>query len=297
MNKLLFALATATIGLVASQAFAADAVKPIAVPRIVSPAPAPVTGYLDVYGGWGWSKYTTDSDSFGIFGGNGAMNAWLSPTTSLQLDLNAQATTDLKNCCGPDGEVYGSIGGHWSWRDQAHLFGVFAAASATNELDDEGSNTQGLIGVEGQIYLGNVTWYGQAGYLAAFQGSNDYSANVGFGRLVGRLFLTPNSKFSGEVGYAAGQFTSAGTVGPANFLNWGLAWEQQLAVNPLSVFVSYTGYKAGGDPSYGSTQNQVVAGLKVNFGGGTLMDQDRHGAALDLPNTLLAAQTWDYQNY
>jgi hypothetical protein len=112
-------------------------------------------------------------------------------------------------------------------------------------------------------------------------------------RLVGRFFLTPTTRLSAEVGYAAGHFSAATDGDPANVLNWGVAIETQLHAKPFSVFANYTGFRVGGDPSFPVTGYQVVGGVRFSFGSATLFDQDRHGATLDLPNTLLSTQTWD----
>src|SRR5262249_21953143 len=90
------AAAAALAGVTLAQANAADTVKPIAIPKVVAPAPSPVSGYVDIYGGWGWNHALddgdTENDNFGVFGGNGAANLWLSPNTSVQLDVNAEGS-------------------------------------------------------------------------------------------------------------------------------------------------------------------------------------------------------------
>jgi hypothetical protein len=271
-----------------------------------APADVPpmVSGYLGLY--WGsdrWSDgLTTDNfltprtrGTAFVYGGEGRLNYWLASGMSLQVDVEAEATTRFKGARGftndDDGRLSGVFGGHWSWRNQQYLFGAFGALAYANNMGEEGSMNHGIAGVEGQLYLGNITLYGQAGGAWAFGSpatGEDIPRDLWFLRGVGRWFATPNDKLQGEVGYArmGNEVVSSGntTSHDGNIFNWGASYEHRFAV-PISIFAEYAGsrFTGGHGCKNRPTDNVIKVGAKFYFNQNTLFANDRNGATLDMP--------------
>ena len=282
---------------------AADIVQPVAV-AVAPPAPASVAAippaalYLSLYGGWG--EYTQadgpTSGSFGLVGGDARSSIWFSPAFSVQGDAEAEwSSAGFSDCCvSTDHRLQGVVGAHLSWRDSLHLLGVFGGLASATNFDAEGEVLQGIVGAEAQMYVGNFTFYDQAGYTWN-TGSTSFGQNLWFVRGVGRYFLTPNDKLQAEVGYAAGRFTGDSDLSAT--WNWGASYEHRFP-GPLSGFVEYAGFtnsNRSGD-GYRATENQVMGGVRINFGTGTLLQNDRNGATLDMPK-IVRPFAWSYYDY
>lgn len=289
MNRFALVGLAAVLPAAVNTAHATDVVQP----SFIAPAVSLLSGYIDIYGGAGWTRVGSDRDTFGVFGGNAAANYWHTPSSSFQLDLNSEISTNLPNCCG-DNRLYGSVAVHWSMRDpSSHLIGVFGGVNGTNGADYYNSQAQGILGVEGQLYHGDWTFYGQAGVLREIISSSDSGADVGFARLVVRLFPTQTSKLQGEIGFAATRFSYDGDHG--NIVTWGASYERQLAMAPpVSLYVDYSAADLRNPhDGYHIVDQDLVGGLRLRFGQTTLFGNDRSGATVDLPNTLLRVQTWN----
>lgn len=75
-------------------------------------------------------------------------------------------------------------------------------------------------------------------------------------------------------------------------------YEHRFPGSAWSAFVEYAGFKVDGSSAYNGgatpvTSNNVMAGLKLNFGEPTLLAEDRHGATFGVP-TFLRALNWTY---
>jgi opacity protein-like surface antigen len=291
MKKILFtccALGALTVG-----AQAAD-LRPRA-PALVAPVPvSDVSGYVGLNAGWGTlSAEETDSDSFGVFGGEGRVNWNFAPGLSTQFDIEGEGTSGLDNIGDGDSRVFGAVGAHLSWRNPGSLLGAFGGVAYSNNLYDYTDFSSWFGGVEGQAYFGPLTLYGQLGYSASINGEDAFD-HVWFARAVARYFLTPNTKLQAEVGYADGAWAYEGD--PAHIWTWGLGVEHRLT-GPLSLTLDYVGYDSRNPTDdYWHTGHQVTAGVKLYFGGKTLLENDRTGATLDLPKIFrpLTASGWNY---
>jgi hypothetical protein len=166
-------------------------------------------------------------------------------------------------------------------------------------VDDSG--TTGLAGslffagVEGQIYSGNSTLYGQAGYLGASHPDEQLN-KVWFVRGVGRHYFNNGmSMLQGEVSYARGKYefvNSTATTQSTRIIGWGLRYEQQFKTwanndGYASWFAEYQGAQwKSRDPGTPETvvDHTVLLGVKFAFNQGSLLRNERMGGAVDLPN-------------
>ena len=293
MKKLTLALAGAAVFAFAGGAQAAD------LPLKAAPvAQQPISGYVGLYvGGTWWDEtYNPSSGNAFVFGGEGRLNYWVLPTLSVQIDMEAEATTQIKINGGNnvDGRIHGVIGGHVAWRNPSvGTLGAFGAFSGANNLDYQGQMVHGMIGVEGQRYFNMLTLYGQAGWAGRITGSDEYEPQaLWFVRGVGRYFLTPNDKIQVEIGYADGPEIYA-TDTRHHITNWGVLYEHKFS-NPFSAYVEYAGFNTEAtNDGYRATEHMVMVGLRAYLNQGTLLSNDRNGATFDLPK-FVRALPWSY---
>jgi hypothetical protein len=301
----LSALAALTIG-----ASAAD--MPMKAPRAVVEQPQPVSGYVELYGGWARTKFAlTDCESGDpceffsnsangwALGGAGRATWWWAPNYSIQLDAQGEGTS-YKFTSGSFFQRASShaylIGGHVNWRDpQRGLIGIFGAAGDATNWRTFSSVRHGLIGGEGQLYWGPVTLYGQAGYnstLGDISSGFFESIQAWFVRGTARVYVNPNFRLEGTVLYADGDYNFvSGEDITLNFETW--LWrakaEYKFAASPFSIFALYEGSrtKATEVDSFGIesskiSDHRVMAGIRLYLNETTLQFNDRNGTTLDI---------------
>jgi hypothetical protein len=333
MKKFLLASAAIVACALPMSANAAD------LPLKAAPAFAvpQATGYIELYGGWASTKDRASgigdacgdgecpvsgsfADSFkgSVLGGAGRGNYWLTPTFSMQLDVQAEGTSyNFSNCNSSSSCTASSldylIGGHVNWRDSNRgLFGAFAGIGDTNSV------RHAVFGAEGQYYWNQFTFYGQVGYdttlhssFAPFQVSSSFISNgegvdmdAWFIRGTGRYYLTPNLRLEATGMYSDGSInqSSSGCSGCSfassfNTLLWEAKAEWKMDNSPFSLFFKYRGsetdYKLSG--TNGSefatatakvTDNRFLVGARMYLGEKSLMWNDRQGATLDIISPL-----------
>jgi hypothetical protein len=273
-------------------AHAADVAKPtkpvVVAPVVVKPAIPPVSGDLLLYGGW--TRYTnnsSDSHSGSIIGGLGRANVWTSPTTSWQLDLNAENV--FFNDTSLDYSVV-NLAAHWSHRNApGQLWGVFGSIGANGYAESR----FGTIGAEFQHSSGNMQFYAQGGYTGDIAGNNEGSGWYIHGEA--RIFHTPNTMLAANLGFAG--INENGTH--HSIVRWGIDFEMKHDNNPFGLFVSYRGNTdREPDESERATSHALLAGVKVYLGGMTLQQQAMSGATLVDRNPLTGVNhviLFDYQ--
>lgn len=297
-------MGTAALTIAATVAQAAD--MPVKARPAVPVVEQQASGYVEVYGGWGTTKFSASgvdaSDNLDgwTLGGAGRGNYWLAPNISMQLDAQAEGVSyRLPAGMGMGGnQAFNTsslsylIGGHFNWRDsQRGLLGVFAAAG------DQGSfildaRRHVIFGGEAQVYWNQFTLYVQGGYDTT-TGTHFIEPQAWFARGTGRYFFTPNTMLEGTVLYANGDIgTGAGLGGipKIDFTTW--LWEAKLehrfATTPFSLYVKYRGAETkfesdfGGSDQLKATEHRVLAGLRLYMGQNTLLANDRQGATLDI---------------
>ena len=300
MKKLVLAtalLATASVLALASSSYAADMM--LKAPAVE--AAQPVSGYIELYTGWGNNRERDFSDrSYDGWnlGGAARVNYWWSRGASLQLDVQGDGT-NYNNVSSSRSSAHSFlIGGHANWRDQRYLWGIYGAAGDATGQDLDFSKTSyrhGVIGGELQAYFGNVTLYGQVGYDTTignpadnFDNSID-NTNAVYGRGTIRYYLTPNTRLEGTGLYAAGRqsFTDSNPNRDFNIWLVRAKLEHKFAGSPFSAFVAYDysefRWDAWKSSTAGKFENQkVMAGIRLGINEGTLQMNDVRGATLDI---------------
>lgn len=281
-----FLLAGATVAcLCGTPVLAAD--MPMKAPPPVATVP-PVSGFLGIWGGEAWiSEPGSDNrERTGLWGGEARINWWLNPAWSFQFDAEGEKvfhTGDVSD--DPRHHLLSAV--HFDWRDQqvgsAGIFGGWVRANNTN--GNENANL-GFVGLEGQRYYGPLTLYAQGGYLSQFK-SIEFSDNITkawFARFAPRYFVTPNDRISAEIGYARGDVNDQ-DGNRLRIINWGATYEHKYDAYPVSTFLQYTGarLKSTDHPEDHIIEHTVTAGVRVYFGQGTLLANDRTGATYDTP--------------
>jgi hypothetical protein len=306
--KLSLAGAVAFVAL-ASAAGAADM-----QPVLKAPGAHPdqqATGYVEIYSGWAGSEdaftFVTSGNSRSdrtngwALGGAGRANYWITRDVSVQVDAQAEGTSNEFSGGGGHFSTHSYlVGGHWSWRNpQQSLFGLFAAAGDAGGAGfTDGSQRHGLIGAEAQWYWNQFTIYAQGGYdttLVVNSDSDVNRINAWFIRGTGRYFVSPNFLIEGTVTYANGRIDFNVSEPSTGFQTW--SWqataEWRFPTAPFSVFAKYQGsetsYGRNEDFSLASakvTDQRVLLGLKLHMGDKTLQQTDRAGATLDIVSPL-----------
>ncbi|MGE0006293.1 MAG: hypothetical protein AB7S92_11940 [Parvibaculaceae bacterium] len=189
-------------------------------------------------------------------------------------------------------------GAHLSWRDpQAGLFGVFGGAGSADdgEADSDGDDISFLAGVEGQLYLDQLTLYVQGGW-ADFQMDDDDEGftDAWFARGVARYFFTEDVLVQAEVAYGeTAQYVDGDSKGEV--WNWGILAKTRLSDSvPLYGTLEYRGghYEETEDDAEAVEEHAFLIGVDFAFGAQTLWENDRRGATLDTPMLPARAASW-----
>lgn len=253
---------------------------------IPASANAQVFGDLEGSGSYTWiggeAQTSSEADRLSSVAGQARAGMVLGGGYVLQGDVFGEYTGT-----GMGGSFASGYGGalHLAWRNSKHAFGVFGGALEA-DYDDGSSDTsvRGFVGVEGQWFTSNRTFYLQGGWFGGRGGSEgDALTDAAFARGVVRHFFDPNTKLEAELSGAYGQVDGSDT----RVIGWGLKLEKQFASH-LSASIGYSGndYYQYGDENHGVYDHVVRAGLKVHFSPGTLLSRDRTGAGFDTPSFL-----------
>lgn len=177
---------------------------------------------------------------------------------------------------------------HLFYRDEgSFLLGGFAQLGTTtlssNILSGIPDTGRGYVGVEGQVYIDNLTLYGQVGLAQYDFGSPGMDSISGaFGTIEARYFLTPNFKVAATAGLLNLDFSDTPGIDDMTTLKLGASAEYKLDDMPVSVFASidYSGLSFGGASMSDYHETRVMVGLKFAMGEETLFDHDRSGVTL-----------------
>lgn len=198
----------------------------------------------------------------------------------------------------PYGASYGStdhiydFAAHGFYRNTSGLFGVFGQVSHDTQhnyaLGEYYSDTPDdiydtvYLGVEGQLFVGDATFYGQLAHAHQTHGDETGSADGWVGRGEIRYFLQPDFKVNAHLQY--GTLSDNGSDGSQTATIAGLGAEYRFSGSPISLtadadFIKYK-FDWGGGDGYTQSGTRVLIGLKFNFGSQTLEARDRTGASL-----------------
>lgn len=241
-----------------------------------------------------------------VSGVTGRLSLPLGDNLSLQTDVEFEySSTALTE--GRQDDLFSHsflAGGHISWRDpNAGLFGGFAAFGGGAADNNTGDATRNFsfyaVGGEAQFYVDNLTFYLQGGYIdGATEDTveavdSDALRDAFFGRGIVRWFMGPDSRWQAEIAYVDGDvdfddddFDSANQT----IVEWGLRYDTVIRDLPVvgdkSVFIGYRGahFDKAGDDSAEFVDHTIMVGFTHRFGTETILDTDRYGATLDMPN-------------
>ena len=271
-------LISAAMAATATSAFAADAIvmdQTVAAPHI--------SGYVEAYLGGLYLTVPGDHATATTAGGTGRVNFPVDARWNIQTDAMVDSLwVQGQNLYGYGGAV------HAYWRDpSAYALGGFATITGYGGDGIGGQNIYNFtVGPEAQVYMGNVTLYGQVyyGQLRA-NGSSDHYDDWG-GRGVVRYFARDNLRFDGELGFSQ----LSGFGGHLNTVTGALQAMYRFSGTPFSVFGRYQLDHETFSGSSGSINvHKYLIGLRASFGSDTLLDEDRNGATMDTyrPNFIL----------
>ena len=253
-----------------------------------------VSGVVDTWAGVQFIDDGSNDDALFMTGSEGRLSLPLAENFSIQTDFkyeyNSNAFTDDYDLFGPRYGGQGAI--HFTWRDpSSFLFGVVGGAGRSNfgalDLD------YGFVGLEGQVYLNDVTLYAQGGAINYDPRNRDTSGqfdNGYFGRAVVRWFIDDASRLQLEGTYLTADFS--GDYGEIDIFSAGARYDFSLTGFPvfgdLPLFVAYRGTFR--DSCVGSREagmsdvvdHAFMIGSSYSFSGG-LIAVDRQGATLDTP--------------
>ena len=174
---------------------------------------------------------------------------------------------------------------HAFYRNDQYLVGAFGQYSNNTYTSGYGfAETLDHFhgGVEGQVFFGNATLYGQAG--AQQVRSFGESVNGIFGTLEARYFLEPNFKIEAHIGADTLESSTSGIFDGDGIttLHAGAGAEYRLDHSPISFFAKYDYSRAtfSAESNVSESDNRFLIGAKFNFESQTLMDRDRTGASL-----------------
>ncbi|MEJ0012665.1 MAG: hypothetical protein WDM94_08555 [Bauldia sp.] len=251
-----------------------------------------VSGYLEVAGSAAWTQPVQPVLQSNPWTGAdiaGRATFWLGPKWSTQADLSTESIWAKRN--NSDGWVdlpatTGAI--HLSLRNPSRgLIGGFGGVIDSG-AGDAASHAQGVFGgIEGQIYLRNVTLYGQATYLKQSGGLlyDRYPYQLWLMQATARWFAAPNTKLEATVGYMGGGVWGLDYNWQSHAFMFSAEAEHRFDGAPVSAFVRAKGFADTDIGGFSTATNGTIqAGIRIRWGGGTLLDDDRNGTTLTLPD-------------
>jgi hypothetical protein len=167
--------------------------------------------------------------------------------------------------------------------DRFLLGGFVQLGSDTYEYDvgDSQSATRAYLGLEGQLFIENLTLYGQIGATSLSMDEPEVDGSGWFGTIEARYFLTPDFKIAASAGFLQYDLDYFGMDQSATNLIVGASAEYKLPELPISLLAKVDYVKATNDQlDVESEQTRVMFGVKFAIGEDTLQDRDRGGASL-----------------
>jgi hypothetical protein len=171
---------------------------------------------------------------------------------------------------------------HGFYRDPDNfLLGGFVQIGKSS--DDHGAwefvVARQLAGIEGQVFLDQLTLYGQVGLQHLDFESWSEEQNGWFATAEARYFITEDLKVSAHVGLSQTRWIGYDTG--HNTVNFGIGAEYKITDMPISVFGAYD-FTSTTDTYFPYTidSHRLTVGLKFNLGEDTLQARDRNGVSL-----------------
>jgi hypothetical protein len=260
-----FTLAAASL-VVTTSAFAADALPPLAGEAAGAPH---VSGYGEAY--LGGVRFVGDDYTTRVGGGAARVNIAFAQRWNLQGDLSYDR---IWGHYDPLDATRGAI--HGFYRDPDRFAAGIFGAYTTFGFGDGVNVHNHAVGPEAQLYLGNLTLYGQAsvGQLAV----NDFRGDQWGVRAVARYFVHKNLRLDAEFAFNRTDYNDA----YEDLFGAAVQAMYRFDETPWAVFGRYEFERRKFETSTEDTRaNKFVIGLRASFGSSTLFDEDRNGATMD----------------
>ncbi len=216
-------------------------------------------------------QYTnTDIDTFGEFdqyGLNGAFSHDLSNGAVLQMDAE-MGRVDAGGCCV--GNSYGAM--HYGWRNDSYAFAGFVGFNDFFIASGLG------LGVEGQLYLGNLNLNGSIGYTDY----DDFDLSATNVEVDAAYFFTPNLALTGLVAFTQADFSG----GDSDWTTLGIGGEWRFDGSPFSINAGYrTADFDGGDA------DSWTVGFSWDLGTASVQERTRSGPGFNGASTMFDAMS------
>ena len=227
------------------------------------------SGHVEAYLGGIYASGSGNSDTNFTYGGTGRANCNFNERWNVQGDL----FVDSYDSSGNNITQYGGAA-HIFWRDPSSyavgVFGTISKADTGGFLD----TTRYSGGAEFKVYMNNVTLYGQAEYGQADLDNTPFDFKFWGVRGEVRYFATDNLRFDAELAYRTYQYNIADIFYAAVQANY------RFDNTPYTVFGRYQYENVDFLGGSGGDLHKFTAGLRISFGGGTLLEEDRYGATM-----------------
>jgi len=223
-----------------------------------------VSGYVRAEFGMGtWRKFDSgtedDNESFTQLSGSGRLNWWLSPTMSFQGDVYGTGFNTKDTTFG--------AAGHLAWRNPNQgALGVMASIGNRTSGDCCGGTRLTALALQGQLYMGNITLYGQLGGMH----EENSSSTLTWMAFQGRFFLNQDTVLKGDVAIA--------DLWGDSLTRFGVEIEHKPMGMPISIFARAATESIDFGSGWKQTSHEVKIGAKLIVNEPTLLFGDRRGA-------------------
>jgi len=292
-----FLLASCALLAMGGAALAADIPQP---PDAPPPPPQEASqllfaGTLAIHGGivfYEAAEIDSDEPRVPGIGGRASVSIPVFTTMSIQLDAAGERFLGIGPDLDPPDTDDSTLqewvaAAHFSQRNPAsHLIGLFGGGGVSTDNGDNGGPIPfWFVGLEGQLYRGDNTFYAQVGYLTADDNFTEVIEPGFFVRVAGYHYAGPDTRFGIEGSVLHGERLNGSPAGTTTVYGWGLSAEHQFG-SALTLFGEYNGYfydTRNSSENDAPFVHELRIGIEFAFGAPSLMDQDRRGVAVGLP--------------
>ncbi len=221
---------------------------------------APSVAAADTNAVVGLQYSDTDIDSAGDFeqyGLNGAFSHDLANGAVLQMD-GVMGRVDAGACCVANS--YAAV--HYGWRNDSHALGGFVSFNDFFIASGIG------VGLEGQLFLGNLNLGGSIGHVDF----DDFDLDATSAQVDGAYFFTPNFALTGLVAYSEADASGTDT----DWTTVGIGGEWRFDHSPFSINAGYRNYDFDG-----ADGDSWTVGFAWDLGTGSVQERSRSGPGLN----------------
>ena len=202
----------------------------------------------------GDTEFTDDTHQM-MSGMSGRISLPLGSGLSMQMDADWEYSSSMLTGTQQDDLLQRAfmLGGHLSYRNPSTgLVGGFVSFGSGNQGQDRvnalvnpvSAAGIGAFGGETQIYFGNLTFYGQGGFINS-RGNENFLRDAVFGRGVMRYFISPDTRLQIEGAYVVGDTDLATDDDEMTIIEWGARFDTALPALPIigdtNIFLAYRG--------------------------------------------------------